>query len=156
MSDEPRDLELSRLLRAPRAKVWRAWSDPILLAQWWCPKPWKTEVKAFEFRNGGAFHTYMTGPEGGVSDNPGCFLDVTPMSRIVSTSMLTGGWRPHSPWLAMTAIFTLADEDGGTRFIARAMHTSQADSDKHREMGFEHGWGIMIAQLEQAAMALGG
>ncbi len=41
---DPRDLVITRTLRAPRSALWRAWSDPQLLRQWWCPKPWTTEV----------------------------------------------------------------------------------------------------------------
>ena len=52
------DLVISRLVRAPRATVWRAWTDPALLAQWWCPQPWTTEVRAFDLRAGGAIHTF--------------------------------------------------------------------------------------------------
>ena len=71
---DPNDLVISRVLRAPRKTLWRAWSDPALLKEWWCPKPWTTEVRAFDLRPGGAFHTFMRGPEGGESNNPGAFL----------------------------------------------------------------------------------
>jgi uncharacterized protein YndB with AHSA1/START domain len=73
MTDAKLDLEIVRFVAAPRPKVWRAWSDPHLLKQWWCPKPWMTEVRAFDFRNGGAFHTFMSGPDGGESDIQGSF-----------------------------------------------------------------------------------
>jgi uncharacterized protein YndB with AHSA1/START domain len=91
---------------------------------------------------------------GGVSDNPDCFLDVEPQVRIVFTSMLTGGWRPASPWLAMMAIFTLADEGSGTRYVARVLHKDSADSQRHQDMGFFDGWGTCMAQLEQVAQKL--
>ena len=39
MSDE-RELVVDRVLRAPRASVWRCWTEPELLKQWFCPKPW--------------------------------------------------------------------------------------------------------------------
>jgi uncharacterized protein YndB with AHSA1/START domain len=73
MNDGKLDLEITRLVAAPRAKVWRAWQDPEILKQWWCPKPWTTKVHAHDFRSGGAFHTFMSGPDGGESDNPGVF-----------------------------------------------------------------------------------
>ncbi len=41
------DLVISRLVHASRAKLWQAWADPHLLKEWWCPKPWTTEVLAF-------------------------------------------------------------------------------------------------------------
>lgn len=157
--DPALDLEITRLLQAPRAAVWRAWSDPAMLAEWWCPKPWKTEVKAFDFRPGGGFHTYMTGPlpdgTAGVSDNPGMFLAIEPMRRIVSTSVLGAGWRPAAlSWMPSTAIFDFADEAGGTRLTALCMHTSAENRQAHADMGFEQGWGTMISQLEAFAAAL--
>jgi uncharacterized protein YndB with AHSA1/START domain len=154
MTETRLDLEIVRFVAAPRAKVWRAWSDPDILKQWWCPKPWVTEVRAFDFRAGGAFHTYMSGPDGGESDNPGLFLEVAPMERIVCTSMLIAGWRPAEPWLAMTAIFLLAEEGAGTRYTARCLHRNDADRAKHEDMGFFDGWGTMIGQLEEVARSL--
>lgn len=147
------DLVISRLLKAPRAALWRAWTEPDRLKQWWCPKPWVTEVRAFELRPGGAFHTFMSGPDGGTSDNPGCFLEIVPGERIVSTSMLLAGWRPATPWMAMTAVITFADEAGGTRYTATAMHPDAATRDKHDEMGFFEGWNLCIDQLEAFALA---
>jgi uncharacterized protein YndB with AHSA1/START domain len=148
------DLEISRLVCAPRAKLWRAWTEPEQLKQWWCPKPWTTEVRAFELRPGGDFHTFMRGPDGGTSDNPGSFLDIAPQQRLVFTSMLTGGWRPATPWMPFTAIITMADEGDGTRYVARVMHPDQASRDKHEAMGFFDGWGTCIDQLEALASAL--
>lgn len=151
---EDNALEISRLLAVPRARVWQAWADPKLLAQWWCPKPWTTEVRAFDLRAGGDFYTFMRGPDGGESDNPGCFLEVVPQERIVFTTMLIGGWRPATPWLAMTAIVTLADEGDGTRYVARVLHRDGADRKKHEEMGFFDGWNTCITQLEEFARGL--
>lgn len=150
-TDHDHDLSISRLLRAPRAALWRAWSDPTLLAQWWCPKPWTTEVRAFEWRAGGAFHTIMRGPDGGESDNPGCFLEVRPGERIVFTSLLTADWRPATPWLPFTALVTMADEGAGTRYVATVMHPDAATRDRHAELGFHEGWGICIDQLDALA-----
>lgn len=154
MTDTRLDLEIVRFVAAPRTKVWRAWSDPEILKQWWCPKPWVTEVHAFDFCNGGAFHTFMSGPDGGKSDNPGIFLEIVPMERIVWTSMLVAGWRPATPWLAMTGIFTLEDEGAGTRYTARCLHKDDADRKTHEDMGFFDGWGTMIRQMEQVAQSL--
>jgi uncharacterized protein YndB with AHSA1/START domain len=154
MNNDLEALEISRFLAVPRARVWRAWSDPKLLAQWWCPKPWTTDVKAFDFRPGGGFHPFMSGPDGGTSDNPGCFLEIIPQEKIVWTTMLTAGWKPGTPWLAMTGIFLMADEGAGTRYIARALHKDAADRKKHDDMGFHDGWGTCITQLEQFAQTL--
>ena len=148
------DLVISRLVRAPRAALWRAWTDPQLLKEWWCPKPWTTEVRAFDLRPGGGFHTFMQGPDGGTSDNPGCFLEITPPSRIVFTSALIAGWRPGTPWMSFTAIITMADEAEGTRYVATVMHPDQPTRDRHAELGFFDGWNTCIDQLEAFASRL--
>jgi len=148
---ESNDLVISRVLRVPRAALWKAWADPNHLKEWWCPKPWTTEVREFDLRAGGAFYTFMSGPDGGTSDNPGSFLEVVPEERIVFTSLLTGGWRPGTPWLAFTAIITMADEGEGTRYVATVMHPDKATRDRHDEMGFFDGWGTCIDQLEAFA-----
>lgn len=154
VATEPSDLVISRLVRAPRALLWRAWTEPELLTQWWCPKPWTTQVRAFDLRPGGGFHTFMQGPDGGTSDNPGCFLEIVAHSRIVFTSLLTAGWRPGTPWLAFTAIVSLADEADGTRYVATVMHPDKATRDRHEELGFFEGWNICIGQLEAFAQSL--
>lgn len=152
--DDTRDLIISRLISAPRAAVWRAWSEPDLLKEWWCPKPWTTQVLAFDLHPGGAFHTLMTGPDGNTSDNPGSFLEVVPHSRLVFTSMLTAGWRPGTPWLGFTAIITLSDEGTGTRYTATVMHPDLAAREQHEQLGFFEGWNRVITQLDEFASGL--
>jgi uncharacterized protein YndB with AHSA1/START domain len=96
----------------------------------------------------------MSGPDGGSSDNPGSFLDVQPMARLVFTSMLLADGRPATPWMAMTAVITMADEGTGTRYAATVMHPDVASAERHAEMGFHEGWGICIDQLEALARTL--
>lgn len=152
MSTHPNDLVITRLLKAPRATVWKAWSDPKHLKHWWAPAPWTTEVKAFDLRPGGAFHTLLSGPDGGVSDNPGAFLEVVPGERIVWTTALVGDWRPHpEAWMPISAIMTFEDEGEHTRYTAVVRHPDQATRDKHEEMGFHEGWGTCMEQLGEYA-----
>jgi uncharacterized protein YndB with AHSA1/START domain len=100
----------------------------------------------------------MTGPlpDGttGESDNPGVFLEIIPERKIVSTSMLTEGWRPAAPWLGLTSIITMEDEGEGTRYLARCLHLNAEDTKRHVEMGFYDGWGACITQLEEVAQGL--
>jgi len=164
-ADPGTDLVIERVLSASRAAVWRAWSEPELLVQWWCPRPWTTELRAFEWRPGGAFHTTMHGPDGGLSDNPGSLLDIVPGERIVVSTLLTGGWRPAKPWMPMTAVITLADVAPGpdspaggrpgTRYRATVMHPDAESCRRHAEMGFFEGWNLCIDQLEGLAATLG-
>lgn len=158
MSDT--ELTITRRIAAPRDAVWRAWEDPRLLEEWFCPDPWRAEIRAFELRPGGAFGSVMHGPEGERHDEgDGCFLDVVPRERIVFTSALGPGWRPRIGSgegcdLPMTAIITMQDDGDGTIYTGRVLHANAEDCRKHAEMGFEQGWGAAIDQLEQVAQRL--
>ena len=48
-------LQISRAFNAPVEKVWRAWTDRVILDTWWAPKPWKAETKTLDFRAGGTW-----------------------------------------------------------------------------------------------------
>jgi uncharacterized protein YndB with AHSA1/START domain len=54
------DLGLERTIRAPRATVWRAWTDPSWLEQWWVPAPSRCRVDRLDLRPGGAFVTRLS------------------------------------------------------------------------------------------------
>ncbi|MBL3559090.1 MULTISPECIES: SRPBCC family protein [Marinobacter] len=148
-------LTISRVIQAPRSIVWKAWSEKEHFEQWWIPEPIKCKVVKMDMTPGGAFETLMS--ENGEDFQPhveGCFLDIVPEKRIIFTTVLTEGWKPIDPWLAMTAIITMEDADKGTKYTAQALHKNPEDSNKHLEMGFEEGWGTTIDQLEKLTMKL--
>ena len=158
---ESTDLMLERLLDAPRALVWRAWTDPEHVKLWWAPRPYQTPEVDMDLRPGGKFFTHMTGPDGFDNQGTGCFLEVVEGERVVWTSALGEGWRPNDLGPAdcggfpFTAIMTFEDNgDGRTRYRAVAMHRNAADSEAHAKMGFHEGWGTCADQLGEVAMAL--
>ena len=61
---EAKQIKVKREFDAPRDLVWRAWTEKEILDQWWAPQPWKAVTKTMDFREGGAWHYYMLGPEG--------------------------------------------------------------------------------------------
>ena len=148
MTAENTELTISRLINAAPATVWKAWNEAEHLAKWWIPAPIECKVVKLDLRPGGGFETQMR--EGGGEFQPhveACFLDVAPQQRLVWTTALAEGWQPIEPWLALTAIITFEAEGRGTRYSARVLHKSPADSRKHNELGFHEGWGIAIGQL---------
>ncbi|MEX2642860.1 MAG: SRPBCC family protein [Acetobacterales bacterium] len=147
------DLELERVLKAPRAMVWRAWTEPEQLKRWFTPAPWKTVDCAMELRPGGRFYTHMRGPEGEDVRSEGCVLDVETGRRLVFTDTLLPDWRP-APAPFFTAVVTMEDHPDGTLYRALAMHKDDADRKKHEDMGFHEGWGTVAGQLEQIAQEL--
>ncbi len=141
-------LTISRFIDAAPAKVWKAWSTPEYLATWWIPAPIECEVIKLDLRPGGGFVTLMREGSGDFQPHvEGCFLDVVPGNRLVFTTVLTEGWQPFEPWLALTAIITFETEGSGTRYAARVLHKNAAESQKHADMGFDEGWGLAIDQL---------
>jgi uncharacterized protein YndB with AHSA1/START domain len=147
------DLVISRVLNAPRAALWRAWTDPELLRQWWCPKPWTTEVRAFDLRPAAPSTPSCRAPTAAaVTTRAASWRSCR--SSVVFTSMLGPGWRPQSPWLGFTAIITMEDEGQGCRYTARVMHPDKALRDQHEQMGFFDGWNTVIGQLEAFAAGL--
>lgn len=143
----PFELAITRLIAAPRDHVYRVWTQR--LPEWWAPKPWTTEIVAQDLRPGGRSAAIMRGPDGESEPMEGVFLEVVPNSRIVLTDAFTAGWVPQTPF--MVALFTFADEAGGTRYTATARHWDEATLKRHEEMGFHDGWTTVAAQL--AALA---
>jgi uncharacterized protein YndB with AHSA1/START domain len=140
------ELSITRLIDAPRAKVFRAWIEPDLLRQWWGPHGMTTPVCELELWVGGAFRTVMRAPDGTEYPNQGVFLEIRAPERIVFTDAFIPGWIP-SPRAFMTAVVTFEDVDGKTRYTARAQHWSAADRQAHEEMGFHEGWGESLDRL---------
>ena len=152
---ETADLILTRTLRAPRAALWRCWTERDLLIQWFCPAPWRVAEARIDLRPGGAFDTDMRGPgEGEAHATRGCFLVVEPQSRLVFTDCLTAGFQPAAnPFMTAEVLFEDAP-GGGTHYIARAQHKDAATRDQHAAMGFEPGWGAAADQLDALALSL--
>ena len=145
--DPQRDLEITRIIKAPRAKIWDAWTKPEQFAQWWIPEPALCRVLELDVRPGGAMITEMNEDGTGfVPHMQACYLDVEAGRRIVFTNALTGGWRPAEQAF-ITAIITLDDHDQGTTYRALVMHKSPDDRTMHQELGFYDGWGTVAAQL---------
>lgn len=152
-SASERELVLTRLMDAPREKIFRAWTEPELLVQWFTPAPWKTVKAEVDVRPGGSSLIVMADPDGNEYPNPGIYLEVVPNEKLVVTDAYTSAWVPSAKPF-MTAIITLEDEDGKTRYTARALHWTVADREQHEAMGFHEGWGKCAEQLEALAKTI--
>lgn len=143
-----RELVLTRIYDAPPEKVYRAWTEPELLKQWFAPLPWTTPEAELDLRPGGANKITMRSPEGEDFPNLGVYLEVVPNQRLVFTDAYTQNWTPaEQPF--MTVILTFEDLGGKTRYTARVRHWSVADREKHELMGFHQGWGQCADQLAE-------
>ena len=143
------DLTIARVIRAPRETVWRAWTTPDQLAQWFLPAPTRCRVERLDVRPGGAFVTSMS--DDGVTFVPhldACFLVVDDGERIVFTNVLDSGWRPVAAYpVPMSAEIILRDHPDGTDYRAVVRHGDVAARARHEELGFHDGWGSVSDQL---------
>ncbi len=149
------DLFFERIVAIPKARIWKAWTQPQHLMPWFCPLPWKTIQCEIELRPGGRFYTVMPSPEGEQFPNDGCYLEVIENERLTWTNALLPGFRPvagiaqpeSTVDFKFTASIMLEDLGTGTRYTAIARHADEAGRNQHAAMGFEQGWGIALDQL---------
>lgn len=123
--DHPSDREVvfSRVLAAPREKVWRICSDAEHLRHWWGPTGYSITTQRFEFRPKGIWQFTMHGPDG--SDNPNqiVFEEIEAPSRLVYSNT----WDMPGIPLAFTGILELADQGSRTRLSLRLVFRDATD-----------------------------
>ena len=149
------DLGVERIIRAPRATVWSAWTDPSRLEQWWVPAPSRCRVDRLDPRPGGAFVTRLS--DDGAEFGPhldACFLAVDELERIVFTNAIDSRWRPANPDVAMTATITLTDHPDGTDYRIVVRHGDPEARARHEKLGFAEGWGSVAGQLAALAESM--
>ena len=154
MTTDNRELVLSRLIDAPREKLWRCWTEPKLIVQWFTPPPFKTVHAETDVRPGGSSYVVMKGPEGQEMPNRGVYLEVVKNERLVFTDAYTKAWEPSGkPFF--TCVLTFEDAGAGkTKYTARALHWTKEDCEAHEKMGFHQGWGIATDQMTALAKTL--
>lgn len=148
-TDPELDLTISRVIRAPRSRVWRAWTKPGLLEQWWIPAPLTTRVVTLDVRPGGGFVTQMSEDGTTFSEHTDTvFLVVEDERRLVFTNAVTSSWRPARPApVSMTAEIVLDDHPDGTAYQAVVRHGDPAQRQLHEDLGFFEGWGTVTEAL---------
>lgn len=143
------DLELHRIIRAPRSAVWRAWTDAEQLREWFIPAPTVLRVDRLDVRPGGGLVTSLS--EDGTAFEPhidAVFLVVEENARLVWTNAIDSEWRPQQPQpVALTAEISLLEHPEGTNYRVVVRHGTPADRERHAELGFLEGWGTVTEQL---------
>lgn len=152
------ELSISRIIEAPRATVWKAWTIAEHFEKWWAPLPVKIKVAKMDVVAGGAFDNVIQMPDGSSHMAKGAFINVVPEKIIVFTDAMTEGWVPSGAGF-MTAFITMNDHetDNGimhTAYEARIAHKSEEDMQRHKEMGFHDGWSQALNQLNGVAKEL--
>jgi uncharacterized protein YndB with AHSA1/START domain len=128
-----REIRIERIFDAPRDRVWRAHTDPKLLAQWW-GRGNKLVIEKFELERGGHWRFVEHGPDG-VHGFEGRFSEVTPPERLVQTFEWDG-----MPGHTVFETLELQDlGDGRTKVVATSLFFTTEERDGMLQSGMEQG-----------------
>lgn len=146
---------ITRVYRARRDAVWRAWTDPERLKRWWAPAGFTTPFCTVDLRLGGVFHYCMRSPAGQDLWGKGVYREVTVPERLVfidSFSDTEGnavppehyGMSPQHPFETLVTV-TFAEHTDGTELTLR--HEFLASVPERG--GAEAGWSEMLERLAE-------
>jgi uncharacterized protein YndB with AHSA1/START domain len=137
-----REILIERIFDAPRDRVWRAFTEPALLAQWW-GRGNTLDVERFELERGGHWRFVEHGPEG-VHGFEGRFREVTPPERIVQTFE----WDGMPAYVIIESLELVDLGDGRTKVVNRSFFYSTEERDGMLQSGMEQGLNQSYAALD--------
>ena len=157
-----KDFVLTRTFDAPRALVFKEWTDPRQLARWWGPRGFTNPVCQMDLRPGGAFRVVMRGPDGAEYPLKGVFLEIDAPERLVMTMDLSEhpaewlelynqyrGKRKDAPAMKIVTTVTFEEQDGGTKLTVAQRFDSVTDRDANMKLGAAAGWSQSFERLDE-------
>jgi len=154
------DFVISRTFDAPRDLVWKAFTDPQHMKQWWGPKGFTVIASKMDLRVGGTYLYGMKSPDGQPMWGKFVYREIVPQERLAfinSFSDEQGGVTRHPlapTWpLELLTVFTFEDlGNGKTRFTIRwSPYKASEEEQKTFDAGrgsMTQGWGGTLDQLE--------
>jgi uncharacterized protein YndB with AHSA1/START domain len=138
-----RTIHIERVFDAPRDKVWRALTDPRLVAQWW-GRGNKLVIEKFEFEKGGHWR-FVEHSDGGTHGFEGRYREITPKERIVQTFEWDG-----MPAYVIIETMNLVDlGDGRTKLVNTSLFHTTEERDGMLQSGMEGGMNESYAALDK-------
>jgi uncharacterized protein YndB with AHSA1/START domain len=129
--------EITRTLEAPRDVVWRAWTEPERLTQWWGPKGYKMLASMMELRPGGIYRYGMRAPAGQEMWGRFVYREIVPPERlefIVSFTDADGNVTRHpmsATWpLEVLNVLTFEEREGRTAITLRGGPLNATDVER--------------------------
>jgi uncharacterized protein YndB with AHSA1/START domain len=141
-----RELVITRVFDAPRQLVFKAWTDPKHLAQWWGPKGFTNPVCELDVRPGGAILIHMRGPDGVVYPMKGVFHEIVAPERLVFTTSAFED-AEGNPLLEDLNTVTFEEQGGKTKLTLRAIVVKSAPEVEAALAGMEEGWSQSLDRL---------
>lgn len=147
-----REIVITRIFNAPREVVFKVWTEPKHIEQWWGPQGFTTRVTEMDLRPGGQWRYVMIGPDGTEYPAKGVFREIVPSERIVTSDEFDEGIEKVLDTdlpQGMIATVMFEDLEGKTRLTIQIVHASADDRRKHEEMGVVAGWNSSLDCLEE-------
>jgi uncharacterized protein YndB with AHSA1/START domain len=142
------ELLITRVFDAPRALIFKCWSDPTHLAHWSGPRGFTTPHHTMDFRVGGRYRACLRSPDGVDHWVRGTYLEIVNPERLVLTHAWEDGQGNAGPETMVT--ITFVEQLGKTQITFRqAFFESAASRDGHNE-----GWSSSFDRLDQHLAAL--
>lgn len=141
-----RELTLTRVFDAPRDLVFKMWTDPKHLAQWWGPHHFTNPVCEVDARVGGTILIHMRAPDGIEHPMTGRFVEITPPDRLVFTTAVDGA--DGQRLLEGHTTVTFAERGGKTTLTLRTRAVGFAAIAAQMLKGMEAGWTQSLEKLE--------
>jgi len=135
-------LTMTRVLDAPRADVFRAWTDPESLREWWGPGDFTCPSAEVDLRRGGRYRLVMQPPGGPEIVVAGVYQEVDPPSRLVYTWSWEGGPATSEP----DSVVTVEFRDLGNRTEVVVSHGGFPPG--HSISDYESGWAAGFVKVE--------
>jgi uncharacterized protein YndB with AHSA1/START domain len=147
MSAADSELVISRVFDAPRELVWKAWTDPKQLAQWWGPKGFTNPVCELDVRPGGAICIHMRGPDGTVYPTTGVYQEVVEPERLVFTERIALFVLVRGAVFEVLNTVTFAEQGEKTIQTLRARVVQSTTEAVPYLAGMETGWTQSLDRL---------
>jgi uncharacterized protein YndB with AHSA1/START domain len=128
----------TRVLAAPRDLVWKAWTDPKHVAQWWGPNGFTNPVCELDARPGGAIRIHMRGPDGTVYPMTGVYQEIVEPERLVFASGALDN--KGQPLFEVLTTVTLTEHGGKTTLTVRARVVKSTPAAAPHLAGMKEGW----------------
>jgi uncharacterized protein YndB with AHSA1/START domain len=138
-----REIRTERTFDAPRERVWRAFTDPKLVAQWW-GRGNKVVVERMEVERGGHWR-FVEHAADGIHGFEGRFREVTPLQRLVQTFE----WDGMPAYVAVTTQSFEELGGGRTRVVTSVLFHTTAERDGMLSAGMETGLNESYAALHK-------
>ncbi|MGH8400218.1 MAG: SRPBCC family protein [Gammaproteobacteria bacterium] len=146
-SDLEREVTLTRILDAPRELVFKVWTDPQHLAQWWGPHGFTNPVCDVDLRPGGKILIHMRGPDGITYPMTGTFNEIVAPERLVFLSAALD--QDGTPVLESLTTVTFAKHgDRQTKLTVHARARGLKPIAAQYLAGMQAGWTQSLERLD--------